>query len=199
MKEKQKKAQGSELNPALWVERYGDDLYRYALFRLRDPAFAEDLVQETFLAALRAKDQFRGHSSEKTWLIGILKHKVFDHFRRTSHEQPLRDSDLKEEVTEEAFDEVGKWKSKPMEWSDGPTSVLEQKEFWKVFRHCLFELPDRLAHAFILRELEGLKSDEIRHIINVSSTNLGVIMYRARMGLRHCLEKSWFGRESGKE
>jgi len=157
------------------------------------------MVQETFLAALRAREQFRGQSSEKTWLIGILKHKILDHFRKISHEQPLRESDLQEEVPEGIFNKEGKWKDKPTEWGKDPKMVLEQKEFWKVFHHCLFELPDRLANAFVLRELEGLKSDEICDLMKVSSNNLGVIMYRARIGLRHCLDKSWFGQKAGKE
>lgn len=199
MNETREKTQGQSSDPAIWVESYGNALFRYALFRLRDPALAEDMVQETFLAALRAREQFMGHSSEKTWLIGILKHKIIDHFRKISREQPLRESDLSEEASEEIFDKAGEWKVKPTEWGSDPKGVLEKKEFWEVFRHCLFELPDRLAHAFTLRELEGLKSDEIRNLMNVSSTNLGVIMYRARMGLRHCLEKRWFGQKAGKE
>ena len=187
--------------PEVWVDEYGDYLYRYALSRIRDPATAEDLVQETFLAALKARRNFRGRSSARTCLTAILKHKIVDHIRKKVREQA---SDNIESLFDTAalesddaiFNARGDWKTPPAKWSANPTSLYEQKEFIDILYHCLGELPERQAKAFMMRELDGLKTDEICKTLNISATNSWVIIYRARMLLRQCLEINWLDGEN---
>ncbi len=186
-------------DPQTWADQHGDYLYRCALLRVRDPALAEEVVQETFLAALQARDRFAGQSSERSWLVGILKHKVIDHFRKGHREAPRADpQDLGHEVdTEGLFDEAGHWKldrTEPMEWPNNPTAVLERKEFWEVLKRCMASLPPRMATAFLLREVHDLSSDEVCDTLNITASNLWVLLHRARKHLRQCLEGHLFGR-----
>jgi len=183
----------SPSDPKDWVDRYGDYLYRYALLRLRDPARAEDIVQETFLSALGSRKNFRKLSSEKTWLVGILKHKIADDSRKTRRSRSEDNLEPMDDVADQAFDEKGKWKVGPLRWNALPDILLEQREFWEVFRRCLSDLPSRLADAFHLREMEQLSSREICKVLEISSTNFLVRMHRARRFLRDCLERNWFG------
>jgi len=179
-------------DPKMWVDLYGDDLYRFALARVNDSAAAEDLVQETFLAALSARRHFQGRSSEKTWLIGILKHKIVDHYRRSNREQPLTSEEMERRETDAMFNETGQWKERPGRWSLNPSRVFEQHEFFSVLEDCLSILPERTAEAFVLREMKGLTTQEICNTLNISATNCWVMLYRARMQLRRCIEKRWF-------
>lgn len=165
---------------------------RYALARLRQPEVAEDLIQETFLAAFRARDQFAGRSSERTWLVGILKRKIVDHLRRRGREQPATDLTNSDQWTDALFDERGNWRKKPGQWPD-PSAAFEKEEFWTAFADCLRKLPERLASAFTLREVEELESQEVCKVLNVSANNLWVMLHRARLGLWRCLEVNWFG------
>ena len=197
MTEKQSEATPQTLDPETWVDQYGDYLYRYAISRIHDSAVAEDLVQETFLAALNAKEGFEGRSTEKTWLTGILKYKIIDHIRKISRERPTDNIESSADAMHEHFDEKGGWKVGPAKWSVNPRELLEQKEFWKVFYRCLSKLSGRLAQVFAFRELEGLSSEEIRKILNISATNSYVMLYRARMRMRDCLEVNWL--DHGKE
>ena len=148
-------------DPEHWVDQYGDGLFRYALLRLRDPELAEDVVQETFLAGLQAREKFAGRSSEGTWLVGILKHKIIDHIRKTDRERSFSDMESSADTIENLFDEKGKWKVEPPEWAADPSMVFEQKEFWEVLERCLSDLPSRLCEAFSLRAMDGLSSEEI--------------------------------------
>ncbi|OEU66000.1 MAG: hypothetical protein BBJ57_10185 [Desulfobacterales bacterium PC51MH44] len=186
-----KKISHKSLNPEDWVDNYGDALYAYALRRVREPDLAEEMVQETFLAALHTRESFRGQSSEKTWLVGILKHKILDHFRKSSREWPLRYSASHENSVEDVFDQNGNWIDGPSKWPFDPSKSLEQKEFLKTFYQCLSKLPPRLAQVFILRELDGLGGKEICDLMSISPNNLWVMLYRARMHLRNQLELIW--------
>ncbi len=188
------------LNPERWVDAHGDYLYRYALSRVRDTQSAEDCVQETLLSALKSRENFSGESSERTWLTGILKHKIIDHFRKTSRERAVSDMETEEDFTEDFFDKKGMWKmdAAPSDWTMDPDAALSQKEFLKTLEGCLKKLPARLARLFTLVEMDGLSSDESCKVLNVTATNVWVMLYRARMGLRKCLEKNWFGKEKEK-
>ncbi len=166
-------------------------LFRYAIARVRKREVAEDLVQETMLAALRSAPSFKGQSSERTWLVGILKHKLLDHLRRAPREQASED--LGERLEESFFDDRGRWKVHPARWTVDPHEALRQDDFRLVLERCLEEAPERLARVFVLRELDELESDELCKIMGVSSTNLWVMLHRARLKLRRCLELSWFG------
>lgn len=182
-----------ETNPRNWVDRHGDFLYRYALLRLGQSEAAEDLVQETFLAALRGREQFQGASSERTWLAGILKHKIIDHLRRKHRERPVSGLGA-DEWTDELFDRNGHWKKAPGSWTN-PEAAIENAEFWNVFSRCLGKLPGRLAEAFSLREIDELKSSEVCELLAVSSANLSVMLHRARLRLWRCLGTNWFADE----
>ena len=188
----------ANLAPSEWVTQYGDYLFRYAMLRLRDRSAAEDLVQETFLAALKARSSFSGNSSESTWLVGILKHKIMDHFRRQAREAPLADADLREQPDPSAFDGSGHWEKGPTDWGGDPADLYREKKFLDQLTKCLSGLPPNHANAFTLREIEGEDTGEICKVLNVTETNLWVILHRARMQLRRCLETQWFNKNTGK-
>jgi RNA polymerase sigma-70 factor (ECF subfamily) len=178
--------------PEAWVDRYGDDLFRFAWKRLQKHEVAEDVVQETFLEALRSIETYRAASSEKTWLTGILKHKIIDRIRKMSREHPGDDGNQAENLSEDFFDQNGNWAIRPRKWHGDPQKVLEQKHFWKTLTQCLADLPQRMAHAFALREIQEKEGDEISRIMGISENNLGVVLHRARLRLRRCLEVNWF-------
>ncbi len=190
--------QNRTLDPEAWVDEHGDALFRYALFRIQDAQVAEDLVQETFLAAIRGKDSFAGRSTVKTWLFGILKHKIIDHIRKISRERPEENIETIADLANKDFDDRGGWKYQPSEWTTNPSLLFQQQEFWQILQTCLSELPPRLNQAFTLRELDGLSAEEVRKILGVTPTNGGVMLHRARMRLRECLELRWFDEEKRK-
>ena len=177
------------VNPQTWLERHGDHLYRFALFRLRDRSVAEDMVQETLLAALKSRDSFACISKERTWLIGILKHKIADHFRRNSRDNWCQQAD-----DDEFFNNDGSWRveARPILWNVNPHSILERKNFEETLHVCLSQLPERLARVFILREIEGLSSDEICELLNITPSNLWVMLHRARLNLQRLIGLHWF-------
>jgi len=186
------------LDPARWVDDHGDALFRYALARIGDRDTAEELVQEALLAALGARDRFTGQSSERTWLIGILKHKMIDHLRRPSQEQAASGLDSLETQSEDVFDRRGVWRQYPRRWRGRPEQTLEDEEFWVVFQRCFSGLPRRLAEVFALRELDEMATESICDVLSVSATNLWTLLYRARLRLRRCLEVHWFERVKGR-
>lgn len=176
------------LDPAAWVDRHGDALYRYAVSRLRDPDSAEEVVQETFMAALRARDQFSGKGSEGAWLLGICKRKVIDHIRRRNRSDAASGGDLGPDPSEALFDAKGNWIFDPRMFQGRPEASLEREEFWDAFRGCLGGLPERQADAFSLRELDGLSTKEICKELEISASNLWVLLHRARLHLTRCMK-----------
>jgi RNA polymerase sigma-70 factor (ECF subfamily) len=164
------------------------------MLQLRNPDQAEDVVQETLLAALEGRALFSGNSTVKTWLTGILKHKIIDAIRRKSREQPLTaDEDATESASVDAmFKDDGHWQQMPAAWGD-PEQALETKKFWEIFQLCSQLMPERTARVFMLREVMELTSDEICQELAITPTNLWVILHRARLALRECLEIKWFG------
>lgn len=178
-------------NPESWVDSYGDFLYRFALSRVKDPSIAEDLVQETFLAALRARENFKGRSTGRTWLIAILKHKIVDHIRKKIREPSTDKIETLTDISDPDFDERGQWQIRPGKWTVNPGNLYEQKEFLDVLYRCLAELPERLAEAFVKREIDGLSTDQVCKELGITATNSWVMLYRARMSLRRCLENRW--------
>jgi len=188
--------------PEKWVDEHGDSLYGYAMFRLRDQHAAEDAVQETLLAALHARDQYRGQGSERTWLIGILKNKIIDHFRRISRSREIAPANYDEQEEYDPFERAGQrtghWRADfaPTNWQLDASTVLESKEFWVTFDRCLSQLPQKTAMAFTLREIDGLSSEEVCEVLNVSQNNLWVMLHRARLKLRSSLESQWFDSKS---
>jgi RNA polymerase sigma-70 factor (TIGR02943 family) len=189
-------------DPERWVDEHGDYLFRYALARLRDVSRAEDAVQETFLAALKGGKSFQGRSAEKSWLTGILKNKIFDHFRRAGRETSFTDLEFYNDEEGDRFVSEGVFKDGwihelgPQEWNS-PGAGLDSEVFWRTYRDCSNKLPKNVATVFTLREVDGVESREICAMLNISENNLWVMLHRARMALRRCLETNWFSREGG--
>jgi RNA polymerase sigma-70 factor (ECF subfamily) len=171
------------------VERERPYLLRYASLQLRDAQAAEDAVQDTLLAALAGESGFGQRASLRTWLTGILKHKIIDAIRRTSREAPAAGEDEFEAL----FDERGHWIEMPGAWSD-PDASLDQKRFFAALELCLARLPVKTAQTFMMREHMGLETDEICKELAITPTHCWVLLYRARMSLRECLTKEWFGK-----
>src|SRR3569833_2665186 len=167
------------------------------MMRLRDTMLAEDMVQETLLAARQARARYSGASSERTWLIGILKHKIVDHLRKAHRETPAGD-ELADHL-DGLFVVLGLWRFVIAPWS-APDRAFEQREFWRIFADCIEHLPRRLADALLLREIDGLDSEAIcKELGIVTTNNLWVILSRARLRLRQCLDAHWFQRDSGEQ
>ena len=185
----------SDIDPGRWLEAYGDVLFRFAMKRLRNVDHAEDVVQETLLAAFQARANYSGRSSEQTWLIGILKHKIVDFIRRQVCETAVDDIAALADVAtgsevEGLFDERGHWITPPDDWGR-PDKRLHNQQFLEAFEACLERLKPMIASVFTLRELVGQSVEEICNELGITATNCGVILYRARMGLRRCLEVRW--------
>jgi len=183
----------AEVSP-LELERLRPYLMRFALLQLRDRSAAEDAVQEALLAALQGAGQFAGQSSVRTWLIGILKHKIVDHIRKAARERPAAppESEILTEDLEIFFGGDGHFTDPPLDWGN-PESALEERRFFEALERCLQTLPQNTARAFMMRELMGLETEEICKELGVSPSNCWVMLYRARMNLRACLERTWFG------
>ena len=188
----------SPLEPTYWLDHHGDYLFRYALTRVRDAAVAEDLLQETLLAAMCGYQEHEGRSSERTWLVGILRHKIVDHFRRLARMPEFQVENDEGGSDADFFEGEGPWRGHwredqaPVSWPLDTVTLLESKEFWETLERCLARLSPQMAAAFTLREIEGLSSAEICEILGVSPNNLWVLLHRGRVKLRHFLEAEWF-------
>jgi RNA polymerase sigma-70 factor (ECF subfamily) len=179
------------------VDLHGDALFRFAMSRVRDRGLAEELVQETFLAAFRARDRFAGRASERTWLSQILKNKIIDTYRRRSRKEGSREFVAGDETIESLFNDRGHWREGPPSWNPDPHALVERDEFLVVLAECLRGLPPRQADAFTLRVMDETGTEEACKVLDVTATNLGVLLHRARLRLRKCLELNWF--ETGGE
>jgi RNA polymerase sigma-70 factor (TIGR02943 family) len=179
--------------PERWVDEHGDYLYCFALARVNDPEAAEDLVQETFLAALKAVPSFAGQSTERTWLTSILKNKLVDRLRQRQRAGLVADLGRPDECVDGLYDRAGHWKAGPRDWEGDPARALERQEFWEAFQHCYAHLPDRLREVFSLRLLDGVSAPEVCQVLGISATNLWALVHRARVRLWHCLNRTGFG------
>jgi RNA polymerase sigma-70 factor (ECF subfamily) len=179
------------LEPSRWLQDYGVTLYRHAFRRLRDGTQAEDVVQETLLAALETRAGYAGRASEKTWLIGILKHKIADSIRQQMREAPVADIQTLSDAAadsgvDDLFEVQGCWIHPPRDWGD-PDKALHNSELVETFGHCLAQLKPAQAEVFSLKELAGESTGEICHELGITETNCNVLLYRARRGLRRCI------------
>ena len=168
-------------------------LLRVAVLQLRDAGLAEDVVQDTLIAALQGEAGFSGRSSLKTWLTGILKHKIVDAIRKKAREPAMStlDEESRIEDFDALFDDTGHWESPSSDWGN-PEAQLGRKQFFDVVEFCLEKLPPNTARVFMMREVLELDGAEICKELSITSTNLWVILYRARVALRLCLEQHWF-------
>ncbi len=177
---------------------HGDALLRYALARVGHLQTCEDLVQDTLVTAVSKLDDFAGRSSLRTWLIGILRHKILDHFRwRRRHpgDQPQHAPPDAEASEEPWFTALGAWRTDPnagLEVLDAdPAELLQRTELRAALQGCIDRLPKGLHRVFVLRELEGLDPDEVCEATSIARGSVAVFLYRARQALRACLQKSW--------
>lgn len=186
----------AETTPHDWLNAHGDYLFRFALARLRDPHLAEDAVQETLLAAMQ-NQAYTGKAAPRTWLTGILKHKIIDLIRRQSREQLIADTDhhgLDEDAYIDAFfQDNGHWLERPADLK-APDGALEEKQLLQILQRCMEKLPKKLASLFLMREIHEEDNEMICKELGISPTNAWVMLYRARLGLRQCLELHWLGR-----
>ncbi len=177
------------LNPDGWVNNYADPLYAYTIVRINDTAAAEDIVQETFLSAWKARDTFLGEASEKNWLYAICKNKIIDHFRKQS-------SGIAKIVVREEhpyFNDADHWttEKQPNNWSVDYTQPVETKEFYSVLEKCKQKLKDIQQAVFVMKYMEDIESDEICKVLDITPSYYWVLIHRAKLHLRNCLEKNW--------
>ena len=190
------------LDPAQWVDRYGDILFNYTTSLINKREVAEDLVQETFFSAYKARESFQQEASEKTWLIAILKRKIIDHYRKksTQNELSVFDKDSKDDFINHFFDKEGGYEghwtdnASPVEWRKDFQTGVESDEFHAILKNCLGKLPDKSNAVFTLKNMEDLDSDEICKELQITPSNYWVLMHRAKLQLRECLEKNWFNK-----
>lgn len=178
-------------DPTLWVDRYADAMFRFALSRVGRPEVAEDLVQETLLAAWRARESFDGRSRFSTWLGGILRRKIADHYRHQGRDLVASDVEASDQLAP-LFSKAGKWLDAVTNWKDSPEQLAEDTEFWRVMADCIADLPSHLAEAFQLREMRMASVDEVASAAGITPKNLSVRLHRARLLLRRCLDQEWF-------
>src|SRR5215831_8458706 len=173
-------------------------LLRVAQLQLRDSALSDDVVQDTLVAALQGEDGFAGKSSIKTWLTGILKHKIIDAIRQRARSPAFAsiEEECRTDEFDALFDETGHWEKPPADWGSDPERHLSQQQFFDVMQQCLENLPANTARVFVMREVMELEAGEICQELSITSNNLWVILYRARMALRECLERRWFAADS---
>lgn len=171
-------------------------LIGFARLQLRSAAAAEDAVQDALLAAMEGAAKFTGAASFQTWVFSILKNKIVDELRRAQRTRAEDDADAALDMAlADVFDERDHWREMPAAWGD-PHAGLEQKRFWEVLEICLTKLPAATARVFTMRELMGMETDEICKELGLTSSNCWVLLHRARLGLRECLDLKWFGAKS---
>lgn len=170
-------------------------LVRYAILQLRDPHLAEDAVQETLVAAIESKDRFSAQSSLRTWLVGILKHKILDIQRKLARELQLNVEEGVDEnnLVDSLFESNGHWSSPPQTWTN-PEKSMENAHFWETFEQCNQRMPVNTARVFMMREVMNMSTEEICQELAISTANCWVLLHRARLALRECLDLHWFGK-----
>ncbi|MBF9141877.1 sigma-70 family RNA polymerase sigma factor [Hymenobacter properus] len=185
-------------NPAQWLDRYGDELFRFALSRVSDTTVAEELVQETFLSALDGLATFRAEASERTWLFVILRRKIIDHYRRQARSTRVGLEEVEAGGPTEAdfFNpENGHWTNAqaPVSWLNAD-AALEQQELHEVLARCQARLPAQQSAVFAMRFVEELSAEEICQELGLTASNYWVLVHRAKLQLRRCLEKHGLGK-----
>lgn len=181
---------------AAWIETHADYLFNFAIGQVRDAGVAEDLVQDTFLAALKAHGRFAGQSSARTWLVGILRHKIYDQLRRTCRERAVR-AEVPLPEDESSWEEALMWLHDVAAESQLPSRRIELAEFSENLERALGQLPPRVAQVFQLYEVEERSNAEVCDRMNMSESNLWVTLHRARKQLREHLGSWWDGRPTG--
>ncbi|MCH2035370.1 MAG: sigma-70 family RNA polymerase sigma factor [Puniceicoccaceae bacterium] len=180
--------------PDKWVDQYGDYLYGFAMSRLRNAELAQDCVQDTFLAGIKALERFDGSRDIKFWLRGIMRNKIVDQIRKSVREQKV-DIDSEDETLLESFwfKYSGIATTNPDPWQFNPRKYYDNTEFWAVFEDCIETVKNPAREAFILRVLEDQSTEEVCKVMDVSPNYLWVLLHRAREQLKTALEAKWTG------
>ena len=179
------------LNPDKWIDLYADYLFNYAVTRVDGHDLAKDLVQETFYSGIKGKDNFRGQAAERTWLVSILKRKIIDHYRK------INSAKGKKEVRMSFYEEgekKGNWIEErvPQSWGNDAEKDIENAELKLALEACIQNLPEKQRMVFMLKTVQNYDTEEICNELDITSSNLWVIIHRARLQLRNCMEKKWF-------
>ena len=185
------------LNPNNWTKIYADELYGYAMNKTGHTALTEDLVQETFLGALKSVNNFKGQSSERTYLFSILKFKIADHYRKASTKYEISNSKFRIEndsFIDNYFTEDGDWKENtaPNNWNAESLTPIENKELASALNNCIDKLPNNQKQIVLLKLVEEEETEKVCKELNITPTNYWVIIHRAKLQLRACLEINWF-------
>jgi RNA polymerase sigma-70 factor (TIGR02943 family) len=191
----------SSLTDAIFLQELRKQMLAFARLQLNDEHQAEDVVQEALAGALKNAEAFSRKAALKTWVFAILKHKIADHLRSRYRQADVIDDNAcknGEELDDQLFDARGHWDAdeRPQHWS-APQRLVHDRQFWAIFDACLNRLPASQGRVFMMREFLELGTDEICAAAEVTVTNLNVLLYRARLQLRECLENNWFA-EQGK-
>lgn len=179
------------LEPDKWIDNYSDMLYAFTVSRVSDREVAKDIVQDTFLSAWKARDGYKGEASEKSWLFTICRNKIIDHYRRST----LKTIDLQAEEEQDFFDkDDGHWTkaASPHDWAVNYTDTVETKEFYEVLTNCKGKLKEQQQAVFTMKYLEEMDSEDICKVLDITPSNYWVLVHRAKVHLRKCIEKNWF-------
>ncbi len=179
------------LNPEKWVGLHADYLFNYTISRINNHDLAKDLVQDTFFAGLKAMNNFQGKASERTWLISILKRKIIDYYRK------INSAKGKAEVKMNFYsdgDREGEWIEErvPSDWGSDIEKRIENEELFNVLEKCIGSLPEKYAIVFRMKTIQQFDTEEVCKELDITSSNLWVIIHRARTQLRKCMEENWF-------
>ena len=179
------------LNPNMWVKLYADYLYNYAVTRVDGQELAKDLVQETFFSGVKGKDNFRGQAAERTWLVSILKRKIIDHYRKINSAKGQKE--VRMNFYEEG-DNKGRWIEErvPQNWGNDADKDIENDELKSALEGCIQSLPEKYRIVFMLKTVQNYETEEICNELDITPSNLWVIIHRARIQLRNCMEQKWF-------
>ena len=187
----------NNIDPNRWLVTYADELFGYAMAKTSSAELAEDLVQETFLAGLNSLANFKGESSERTWLYSILKNKIADHYKKASTRYEINNSKFiieNDSFLDNFFDEDGVWNENaaPVSWGVDYNSAIENKELAQVLGGCIKKLPPNQKQLVLLKIIEEEETEKICKELSITATNYWVIIHRAKLLLRACIEKNWF-------
>src|SRR5690606_24862908 len=180
----------NKIDPTRWVDRYSDYLFNYTIVRVNDRELANDIISETFLAGLRSKKNFKGESTERTWLISILKRKIIDYYRRINSAK----GQAEVKFSPRSDGEEGNWLEEKVPDLSGSSAedIIENRELGLVILSCLEQLNEKQAAIFKMKTIDGLDTETICNEFNISPSNLWVIIHRARTSLARCLEENWY-------
>ncbi|GGZ79414.1 sigma-70 family RNA polymerase sigma factor [Algibacter mikhailovii] len=179
-----------QINPNNWIDLYSDYLFNYTISRVSDRVIAQDLVQDTFLAGLKSMKNFKGEATERTWLISILKRKIIDHYRKINSNKGKAEVRINYKESESEGDWLEERVADPFDKTAEDT--LQNQELGDAIQNCLGKLPAKQANVFKMKTILGHETETICNELNITASNLWVIIHRARTAMADCLKENWF-------